>query len=187
MKPININLEEEAAGAEQDRQDLAKLKGLVDALLKDESVVTIPVAVRRLVDGGVDPVVVAKTLIIGDRDGGVLYELSARTPALYHHEQAALEVLWIAKRELQDITAATMMVAGAVWLVEQFGIPRALLSSFLTSEQPVRPYKHRHDRRAWGALDLCDHDGLGNRAWLVDIIEKATLPRFAPLVFKVPR
>lgn len=187
MKPIDINLEEAAAESAQDRKDHAKLVADVDALLKNESVVTIPVCVRRLIDANVDPVVVAKTLIIGDRDGGTLYELSSRAPALWSHEQVAIDTLWFAMRELQEVTAATMMVAGAVWIATQFGISRDLLSGFVTEDQPVRPYKFRHDRRGWGALDLCDHDGLGSRAWLVDIIAKAKLPRFAPLELKVPR
>lgn len=187
MKPIDVNLEEDAEQSQRDRKALAKLAGDVDALLKNDAVVTIPLAVRRLVDGGIDPVVVAKILILGDRDGGVIYQLSARTPALWPHEQIAMDILWIAKRELQDVTAATMMVAGAVWLATQFGISRDLLSSFVTEDQPVRKYRFRHERREWGALDLCDHDGLGNRAWLVDIISKAELPKYAPLELRVKR
>jgi hypothetical protein len=181
VKEFDIgDLETAAAESQQDRDDLAKLRASVDALLKHEDVMTVPIAVRRLVDAGIDPVVIAKTLLIGDRDAGVLYQLSARTPALGHHEQVTADIVWIAIRELQEVTAATMMVAGAVWLAEQFGIGRELLVSFIT-EKPVRPYKFNHERRGWGALDLCDHDGLGNRAWLVDIIGKARLPMFAPL------
>lgn len=184
MKPIDINLEEAAAEDAQDRKDLATLRAKLNELLKHEEAVSVPVMVRRLVDAGVDPVVIAKTLLVGDRDGGVLYRLSARTPALGHHEEVCVELLWIATRELQEVTAATMMVAGAVWLAEQFGISRELLTSFL-AEQPVRAFKFRHERRGWGALDLCDHDGAGSRAWLADIIEKAKLPAFAPLELKV--
>lgn len=182
MKEFDIgDIETAAAESEQDRQDLAKLRASVDALLKHEHVMTVPIAVRRMVDAGIDAVVIAKTLIIGDRDGGLLYKIAARTPALGHHEQVVADIVWFAIRELQEVTAATMMVAGAVWLAEQHGIGRELLASFVTADQPVRPYKFRHERHGWGALDLCDHDGLGNRAWLVDIIGKARLPMFAPL------
>jgi hypothetical protein len=182
MKEFDLtDLATAAAESAQDRADLATLRANVDALLKQEHAMTVPIAVRRMVDAGIDPVVIAKTLIIGDRDAGLLYKLSARTPALGHHEQVAADIVWIAIRELQEVTAATMMVAGAVWLVEQFGIGRELLASFITADQPIRPYKFMHERRGWGALDLCDHDGLGNRAWLVDIISKAKLPTFAPL------
>lgn len=183
---VDVNLEEAAAESEADRKDLARLRANLNELLKREDVVTVPYMVKRLIDAGVDPVVIAKTLLVGDRDGGALYRISARAPALVPHETIAADLIWVAIRELQEVTAATMMVAGAVWLATQFGLDRSLLVSFLTG-QSVLAFKPRDQRRGWGALDLCDHDGLGNRAWLVDIIHKAQLPSFAPLEFARPR
>lgn len=178
----HVDLEEAAAESAQDRRDLAQLSANVDALLKHEDVMSVPIVVRRLVDAGIDPVVVAKTLLLGDRDGGLLYRLTNRAGALSHQERVATDIVWIAIRDLNEVTAATMLVAGAVWLADQYGA-RDLLASWITADHAVRPYRLRPDRRGWGALDLVDHDGLGNRAWLVDIIEKAQLPSFAPLEF----
>jgi hypothetical protein len=181
VKQFDIgNIEEAAAESERDRQDLASLKVNLEELLKHEDAMRVPVAVRRLIDLEVDPVVIAKTLVIGDRDGGLLYQLSARTPALHRHESITREVVALAIRDVREDVAATMLVSGAVWLAEQFKIDRTMLASFVTSASK-RPMPA--NRRGAGAIDLVDHDGLGNRAWLVDAIEKAQLPSFAPLEF----
>ncbi len=55
----------------------------------------VPIAVRRLVDAGVEPTVVAKTLTIGDRDGGLMYRLSTRAGAFALAEHEAIAVNWI--------------------------------------------------------------------------------------------
>ncbi len=182
---FEVNLEEAAEESAQDRRDHAKLRALVDELSKHEDVMRVPLAVRRLVDMGVDPVVVAKVLLIGDREGSLLYMLSARTPALAEHEAVSITLVAIAIRDVGAATAATMLISGAVWLAEQFGIERSLLNSLVASELPRRPV--RADRRGCGALDLVDNDGLGNRAWLVDAIGKAQLPSFAPLELEIGR
>lgn len=185
MKTTDVNLEEAAAESEKDRKDLAKLHADLDELLKHEDAMRIPVAVRRLVDGEIDPVVIAKVLLIGNRDGGLLYKLSLRSAALEIHELAAQRLIALAIRDVAADIAAMMMVSGAAWLAVQFGIDRALLASFVTSEQPRRAVPL--GRLGCGALDLVDNDGLGNRAWLVDAIDKAELPSFAPLELTRPR
>ena len=176
---FDVELEEAAAESAQDRRDHARLGALVDEMSKHEDVMRVPLAVRRLVDVGVDPVVIAKVLLVGDREASLLYRLSARTPALAGHEEIAVTLIGIAIRDVEASIAATMLISGSVWLAEQFGIERSLLTSFVGSDLPRRAV--RADRRGCGALDLVDNDGLGNRAWLVDAIGKSQLPSFAPL------
>lgn len=43
---------------------------LADELQAEQDTMRVPIAVRRLVDVSVEPIVVAKTLAIGDRAGG---------------------------------------------------------------------------------------------------------------------
>jgi hypothetical protein len=176
---FDVNLEQAAEESAQDRRDHARLRALVDELSKHEDVMRVPVAVRRLVDDvQVDHVVIAKTLLIGDREGGILYKLTARTAALAEHERAAEALIAIAIRDLHEDIAVQMMLVAAVWVITQCGVDRSFLTSFLTSDLSRRPV--RADRRGCGALDLADADG-HPRARLVETIENAQLPPFAPL------
>ncbi len=181
----HVDLEEAAQETAQDLKSHATLVANLEQLLAHEDAMRVPVAVKHLVDGDVDPVVVAKVLIIGDRDGGTLYKLSARGAALQLHELAAQRLIALAIRDIPAHIACTMMISGAVWLGSQFGISRELLAGFVTDDQPRRTI--RPGRLGCGALDLVDSDGLGNREWLVDAIMKSELPAFAPLELKVPR
>lgn len=182
MKTIDIdNIEEAAAESEQDRRDHAALAGQVAELLNHEDAMRVPIAVRRLVDDGIDPVVIAKTLLIGTRPGGVMYTLTSRAAALEVDEHRA--ELWIvmAIREGQASAAATMLVAGAVWIATQFKLDRTLLRD-LVQHAPRRA--RRTDRLGYGAVDFVDSEGIANRAWLLDAINHAQLPAFAPLEYK---
>jgi hypothetical protein len=180
MKLYDVNIEEAAAESDQDRRDLARLKSVLEELLKHEDAMKVPHAVRRLVDGGVDPVVVAKTLLIGDRDGGMLYRLTSRAAALHLDEQAAELWISLAIRDIDAGAAAAMLVAGAVWLATQFKLERAMLRGFV--EHAAR-CERRLDRKGCGAVDIVDGWHVANRAWLVDAIDHAQLPAFAPLQY----
>jgi len=177
-----VNIEEAAAESEQDRRDHRKLAGNVELLLQHEHVMRVPLAVRRLVDAGIDPLVVAKTLVIGDRPGGEMYLLSHPGPvrfALGEHEQLAVDWVTIAIRDIEPDLGTMMLVAGATWLATQFGIERKLLADLVRAA-----YRRalRLDRRGYGAVDLVDHHGVGDRSSITTAIELAQLPMFAPLV-----
>jgi hypothetical protein len=105
--------------------------------------------VRRLVDAGVEPIVVAKTLAIGDRDGGLMYRLSTRAGAfaLADHEAIAVDWISLAIRDADPDLAADVMVSGATWIVTQYGVNRELLVNLVTGT-PRRP--PRVDRRGYG-------------------------------------
>lgn len=182
MKRIEGDLEEMAAESAQDRRDHAELGARLQRLLADPDVMQVPLVVRRLIDGGVDPVVVAKTLLIGSRTGSRMYELSARSPALAQHERAAEAYVSVAVREIQPDDAAAMMAVGAVWLAIQFKISRELLID-LVANASRRPAAA--DRRGFGAVDFVDHQSVLDRQWLIRAIrDDAHLPLFAPLEFK---
>lgn len=181
MEIFDVDIEEAAEESEQDRRDHARLQGDLDKLLEHEDTMRVPVAVRRLVDRGVDPVVVAKTLLIGARGGGAMYELSSRSLALAQDEGVA--ELWIgfAIRDVDPDLAATMLVAGAVWLAMQFGIDKEMLAGFVR-DAARRPIDMA--RVGYGAVDLVDNHGVGDREQVRTGILLAELPMFAPLEYK---
>lgn len=182
MKTFDVtDLEEAAAESEQDRRDHASLKARVAELLKHEDAMRVPVAMQRLVDDGVDPVAVAKTLLIGNREGSVLYKISTRTTVLSQDERAAETWFQIAVREMDPDLAATYMIAGAVWLAIQFRIDRTLLADLVTAAA----HRPRHPERAgYGVVDFVDSHGVGKRADIVTAIKLAKLPDFAPLEYR---
>lgn len=184
MKKFDVtDIEQAAEESEQDRRDLNKLKRNVETLLLNDGAMRVPVAVRNLVDGGVDAVVVAKTLLIGNRPGGFMYEISQRSDALDQHEQAA--ELWVALaiRDIEVDLGATMLVAGAVWLATQFRIDRDMLCG-MVSRAAVDLLRRNPERRGYGAVDLVDLHGVGDRDSIVQSIRLAELPKFAPLEYK---
>lgn len=191
MKTTDLSpedLEEAAAESEQDRRDHRNLLGNVELLLQHDNAMRVPIAVRRLYDAGVDPVVIAKTLAIGDRDGPFVYALSAKVhaTALSEHERIAVDWVSIAIRDLEPDLGATMLVSGAVWLSTQFGLTRGVLASLVRG---AAMRQRRGDRRGYGVVDLVDHHGVGDRESIAIAIELAQLPLFAPLTgsqFKVP-
>jgi len=139
-----------------------------------------PIAVRRLVDAGVEPIVVAKTLAIGDRDGGLMYRLSTRAGAfaLAEHEAIAVEWVSLAIRDADPDLAADVMVSGATWIATPYGVDRDLLVNLVTGTSRRPPYT---DRRGYGVVDLVDHHGVGDRASIATAIRSCQLPMFAPL------
>ena len=182
MKTFDVaDLEEAAAESEQDRRDHRALTGRVAELLKHDDAMRVPVAVKRLVDGGIDPVVVAKTLLIGDRDGGPAYTLSSRAAALGHEEQAAALWIGLALRDCEPDLGATVAIAGAVWLATQFTLSRELLADLVinAARRPRHP-----ERLGYGAVDLIDNHGVGDRNQVVESVRLATLPLFAPLEYR---
>jgi hypothetical protein len=78
--------------------------------------------------------VVAKTLAIGDRDGGLMYRLSSRAGAfsLAEHEAIAVDWISLAIRDADPDLAADVMVSGATWLATQYGVDRELLVNLVT-------------------------------------------------------
>jgi hypothetical protein len=174
--------EQDVADNLQDAKDLGTLRENVAKVLAHDGAMMVPVAVRRLIDLGVDPVVVAKYLLIGDRDGGVMYRISSRSVALAQDEGHARGVLSVAIRELDADLAATVMVSGAVWLAEQFALDRDLLASLVAAaDRRAAPVVDRH---GYGVVDLVDLNGVGSRQDIVTAVRLAQLPLFAPLEFR---
>lgn len=181
MKTFDVtDLEEAAAESEQDRRDHAKLKTLLGELLEHEDLTRVPYAVKRLVDAGVDPMVVAKVLLIGDRDAGARFLLANRSMALAQDELVAATWISLAIRDVDVDLAATMMISGATWLSTQFGIERELLAELVTdsARRPRHPERH-----GYGVVDLVDSHGVGQRADIVTAIRLCKLPSFAPLEY----
>lgn len=182
MKTFDItDMEEAAAESEQDRQDHRQLAKNVNELTKREDAMRIPVATQKLVDAGVDPVVIAKTLLIGDRPGGTMYQLSSRSMALSQDEGAAENMLQLAILEMDVDLAATFMVAGAVWLATQFSLDKAILAEMVI-HAARRP--RRATRAGYGVVDFVDSHGVGKRADIITAIDLAQLPNFAPLEYR---
>jgi hypothetical protein len=179
-KSIEVNLEQAAAESEQDRRDHHRLAGDVAELLAHDDAMRVSIAVRRLVDAGVEPIVIAKTLAIGDRDGGLMYRLSTRAGAFALAEHEAIAVDWISQaiRDADPDLAADVMVSGATWLATQYGVDRELLMNLVTGT-PRRP--PRADWRGYDVVDLVDHHGVGDRASIATAIRSCQLPMFAPL------
>jgi hypothetical protein len=145
-----VNTEQAAAESEQDRRDHRRLAGDVAELLAHEDAMRVPIAVRRLVDAGVEPIVVAKTLAIGDRDGGLMYRLSTRAGAfaLAEHEAIAVDWISLAIRDADPDTAADVMVSGATSSCAR----RRSGRNALKSEAPRRVDRSRpcgFDRNRW--------------------------------------
>lgn len=181
MKTFDVtDIEEAAAESEQDRRDLAKLSYELGKLMQHSDAMLVPTATKRLIDGGVDPVVVAKTLLIGDRAGGYLYQLSARSPQLERDEQAAVLNLGLAVRDGEVDITALMLVVGAVWIAVQFAVDRDMLAGLVT-HAARRP--RREDRVGYGVVDFVDSHGVGDRWQITEAIRLAQLPTFAPLTF----
>lgn len=186
-KKITIPLEDQGAITEQDvlesRKELAAhadLKLELAEILKHPRAVDIAVHVRALVDQGIAPIVVAKTLMIGDRFGGLVYQLAAPGIALGAHERAAERLQLVVLRDVPDAVAATMLAAGATWLAEQFKIERSILREW------VRDLTRRTFPSTFqcpGALDYVDGRHVASRAWLLDAIDHARLPAHAPLEY----
>jgi hypothetical protein len=174
--------EQDLVEAKQDQDNLDALHGHLEELLKHPAAVEIAVAMRRLVDSGVEPVVIAKTMLLGDRPGGFMYQLASKAIALDQHERIAETWLGIAVRDVPAAAAANMLVAGATWLAEQCGIERSLLRS-MVSRVAKRPFPAS---ACPGAVDYVDSKGIATRAWLLDAIDHAKLPLYAPLEGKRP-
>jgi hypothetical protein len=175
------DIEQAAAESEQDRRDHRALKDTLNELLAHDDAMRVPLAVRQLIEQGVDAVVVAKTLLIGNRAGGVMYSISARSQALHLDEHQAELAIGFAIRDTAAAPTATMLVSGAVWLATQFNIDRTLLRDLV---QHAARRERKADRVGCGVVDIVDHEGIANRAWLLDAINNAQLPSFAPLEYK---
>ena len=174
---VEVDLDQAAAESEQDCRDHRRLAGDVAELLAHDEAMRVPIAVRRLVDAGVEPIVVAKTLAIGDRDGGLMYRLSTRAGAfaLAEHEAIAVDWISLAIRDADPDLAADVMVSGATWIATQYGVDRELLVNLVTGT-PRRP--PRADRHGYGVVDLVDHHGVGDRASIATAIRSCQLPMF---------
>lgn len=181
MKTFDItDMEEAAAESEQDRRDHRALAAKVAELLEDESSMRVPIATKRLIDGGVDPVVVAKTLLIGNRDGGAMYRISSRSAALSQDERAAETWFQIAVRDMNPDLAATFMVTGATWIATQFNVDREMLTNLVIAAErrPSHP-----ERAGYGVVDFVDSHGIGSRQDIITALRLARLPSFAPLEY----
>lgn len=174
-----------AVESEQDRRDLARLHKDLEWLLAHEDAMRVPMATRHLVDQGVDPTVIAKTMLIGDRDGGAMYRLVHRAASLAEHERAALTWMRAAIAQCPVDVSAVQLLAGAVWLAEQFAIQRPFLRELV--QAAARRSWETRDRSGrmvgYGVVDLVDLHGVKDRAWLIDAIDHAKLPDYAPLEY----
>jgi hypothetical protein len=141
----------------------------------------VPLAVRQLIDDGVDPVVVAKTLLIGNRPGGVMYSISARAAGTASRRAPRRDAIGFAIRDTDgrthrdDARLGRSLARDAVQR-RPHAASRALVAAL---RRPKRP-----DRVGCGVVDLVDNEGIANRAWLLDAINNAQLPSFAPLEYK---
>lgn len=176
------DIAEMAAESDADRRDHARLARDLEWILKHEGAMRIPMATRRLVDQGVDALVLAKELLIGDRDGGPMYTMTSRAVALDQHEHGARVMYAIARSECPVEIVALQMAAGAVWLAEQFQLSRQTLRD-LVVEAPRRA-RVQITTQGCGVVDIVDNLGVRDRAWLLDAIDHAQLPMFAPLEYK---
>lgn len=181
MEIVEGNLAEMAAESEQDRRDLARLTKDLDWLLANEDAMRVPMATRHLVDLGVDAIVIAKTMLIGDRPGGAMYSLVHRATALAEHELAAETWLRAAIANCPVEMSVVQLVAGACWLAEQFTISRVMLRE-LVCEAARRP--PRDDAKGYGVVDLVDSHGVRDRPFVVECIDQAQLPSYAPLEYR---
>jgi hypothetical protein len=153
---------------------------LAEEFQVEQDAMRVPIAVRRLVDAGVEPIVVAKTLAIGDRDGGPMYRLSTRAGAfaLDMHEAIAVDWSSLAIRDADPDLAADVMVSGATWLATQHGIDRELLVNLATGTPRGRGAP-TGAATAW--LAWSNTAAWGDGASIATAIRLAQLPLFAPL------
>lgn len=186
----DVITEQDIAESEQERAGHAALKLELAELLKHPAAVDVAAAVRRLIDRGVKPIIVAKTLLIGDRGGGMLYEIAARSSsmiatgplvALGDQERACELLLGSVLADLPGPVAAVMCTVGATWLAEQYHVQRSVLRD-LVVRHAARPFPVQR-RGCPGALDYVDDKHVASRAWLLDAIDTARLPEFAPLEY----
>lgn len=180
-----FSIEEGLTQTRQLRLDHRQLVSDVEAMLRVPNVTAIPLTVKRLVLAGVDPVVVAKHLLIGDRAGTALYTLSARAALLAAHEAVTNEALALAWQMVEPTAAAHMAAGGAAWLATQFGVSRDMLAELCaTASRRLCPVDNR---RGYGAVDMVDHHGAGTRESLIAVLRQATLPVHAVLEYSGPR
>jgi hypothetical protein len=162
-------------------EDHAELAAYVGQMLAGPETY-FPIAVRLLIDRGVAPVAIGKRLLIGDRAGGMLYEVAANATALDDHERATEEMLRPAWRKLPPELSALWAAVGAAWLIPQCGVPRQLLVGFAAAAWPVR--ERRADFAGYGAIDLVDNHGGGTREAIIELVRETMLPEHAPLVWR---
>ena len=160
----------------------------LEALTNDPDSVRVATMVKRLVDAGIDPVVVAKVCLIGDRPGSVMYEITTRTPALAAHERAATKALSAAIRGMDGAQACMHLTVAAVWLASQTHpngqavVDVTVLRALVQAAGP-RPYVL--DRMGMGAVDMADHASVA-RALIIEALADATQPTYAPLELTKP-
>lgn len=181
MSTDDITIAEGLAETRQLHRDHEQLIADVQELLKQPNVVAIPSICKRMIDSGIDPVVIAKHLLIGDRPGSIVYQLSHRAAHIEAHERAAELGLMFAWQMVEPAAAAHMAVGGAAWLATQFGIQRDLLVQLCRGAD--RRLVPRADRRGYGAVDLVDLHGGGTRESLIAVLDASELPVHAVLEY----
>src|SRR6185312_8666988 len=117
-------------------------------------------------------------------EGSLLYQISARTQTLAQDERAASLRIDIALIDLQPAPACLMLVAGAVWIATQFQLHRRMLAAMALHASYRGMTRQSGVRLGIGLVDIVDNCGIYDRGWIVEAIEHAQLPAFAPLEYK---
>lgn len=126
-----MNFEE---AGEETKQLLGRhgtLAAELQRISSDENMTRIPVAVKRLIDNGIEPIVVAKTMLVGNRQGNVMYNLASASVALSSDERVCEQIIGIAAKPLPKDVAAVQLTVGASWVAQQFGCDVSLLLSLV--------------------------------------------------------
>jgi hypothetical protein len=173
-----MNFEEEAEATIALHKAHASLEEELKLLTSDEGTMRIPVAVKRLVDNGIEPIIVAKTMLIGRRQGNLMYSLAAASIAISAAEQVSETVFGIAIKPLPREEAATQLAIGASWLAQQFNVDVTILKSLVMSI----------DAQVVGgqcAVDLAVSVS-GARELIMEALQFGILPEHAPLEMQRP-
>lgn len=152
IRTTSLDVERAADASTQESAALDRLSGIVKEILSSPADLLMALAVRKAIDLPVDPIIVAKRLLVGDRDGGGLYRLMVGTVQVDAAESACDALLSPVWRTLADDRALLHAGAGAAFLVANCKVPRDVVIGWVSQSWPVRP--RRHDSRGMGAVDI---------------------------------
>lgn len=174
IKTTSLDVERAVDASAQESAALNRLSQSVQEILSSPADLLMALAVRKAIDLPVAPIIVAKRLLVGDRDGGGLYRLMVGTVQVDAAEAACDALLSPVWRTLADDRALLHAGAGAAFLVANCKVPRELVIGWVSQSWPFRP--RRHDSRGLGAVDIG-----GGRELLVRALETKH-PVYAPMV-----
>lgn len=179
MIKIEGDIEEMAQESARDRREHADRAQRAGEIEKRQDAERLFGVMLELVDIGIDPVVIAKTALIGDRDGGMLYTLSVRAVALGEQEAAAQLAISAALHRTEYEWASELLAMTAAWLASQKGVSDDMLAGIVRAAAR-RPF--RSNLAGCGAVDIVDNAGI-DRARLINALELSKLSLCTPLEF----